>query len=168
MSDSTINNSIEGNTIKVSTNDGEVFTLEKKIYDTMYVIRQMLDDLEWTEESGPIPLPNVNSTTLKNYIAFVEHKWPDPVTRPYPDENGTVPMLEDDNAPSSDKQDEFLSKLSQEDLFQLILATNFLNYESALHHICAHVASMIRNKPPEEIRKFFNIESEPAAASSTS
>ena len=47
--------------------------------------------------------------------------------------------------------------IEQEMLFELILAANYMDIKSLLDLTCAKVASMIKGKTPEEIRKTFNI-----------
>jgi S-phase kinase-associated protein 1 len=47
--------------------------------------------------------------------------------------------------------------LEQETLFELILAANFMDIKPLLDLTCAKVASMIKGKTPEQIRKAFNI-----------
>ena len=47
--------------------------------------------------------------------------------------------------------------IEQEVLFELILAANYLDIKSLLDLTCAKVASMIKGKNTEEIRKQFNI-----------
>jgi len=47
--------------------------------------------------------------------------------------------------------------LPQETLFELILAANYMDIKPLLDLACAKVASMIKGKKPEEIRKTFNI-----------
>ena len=51
-------------------------------------------------------------------------------------------------------------KVDQGTLFQLILAANYLNIKELLDLTCFTVASMIRGKSPEEIRKAFNIKND--------
>jgi S-phase kinase-associated protein 1 len=47
--------------------------------------------------------------------------------------------------------------VEQEVLFELILAANYMDIKPLLDLTCATVASMIKGKSPEEIRKTFNI-----------
>ena len=49
------------------------------------------------------------------------------------------------------------TNVEQEILFELILAANYMNIKPLLDLTCATVASMIKGKTPEEIRKIFNI-----------
>jgi S-phase kinase-associated protein 1 len=50
--------------------------------------------------------------------------------------------------------------LEQEVLFELILAANYMDIKPLLELSCAKVASMIKGKSIQEIRKFFNIEND--------
>ena len=45
-------------------------------------------------------------------------------------------------------------------MFELILAANYLDIKMLLDLSCAKVASMIKGKSPEEIRKTFNIKND--------
>jgi len=56
----------------------------------------------------------------------------------------------------SDWDADFVS-MPQETLFELILAANYLDIKPLLDLTCAQVASMIKGKTTEEIRKQFNI-----------
>jgi S-phase kinase-associated protein 1 len=47
--------------------------------------------------------------------------------------------------------------VEQEILFELLLAANYMNIKPLLDLTCTTVASMIKDKTPEEIRKTFNI-----------
>jgi|ERR1712224_420359 S-phase kinase-associated protein 1 len=47
--------------------------------------------------------------------------------------------------------------VEQETLFELILAANYMNIAPLLDLTCATVASLIKGKTPDEIRRTFNI-----------
>ena len=49
------------------------------------------------------------------------------------------------------------SAASQEILFKLLLAANYLNIKSLLSLTCAKVASLMKGKTPDQIRAVFNI-----------
>ena len=50
--------------------------------------------------------------------------------------------------------------LEQEELFELVMAANYLDIKPLLELSCAKVASQIKNKSVKEIRQYFNIEND--------
>ena len=105
------------------------------------------DDAEQQE----IPLPNVKSQILGKVLEFCKH---------YTEE----PMNEIEKPLKSANMGEVVQEwyatyvdVEQEILFELILAANFMDIKPLLDLTCATVASMIKGKTPEEIRKTFNI-----------
>lgn len=52
---------------------------------------------------------------------------------------------------------EFINIENLEELFDIILGGNYLDIKSLLDLACAKVATLIKGKTPEEIRKTFNI-----------
>lgn len=50
--------------------------------------------------------------------------------------------------------------VEQELLFELILAANYMDIRPLLDLTCSKVASMIKGKTPEDIRRTFNIEND--------
>ena len=50
--------------------------------------------------------------------------------------------------------------VDQEELFELILAANYMDIKPLLDLTCAKVATMIKGKTPEQIRKQFNIQND--------
>merc|ERR1719440_2216534 len=59
-----------------------------------------------------------------------------------------------------DSWDANFVEVKQELLFELILAANYMDIKPLLDLTCAKVASMIKGRTPDEIRKIFNISSD--------
>ena len=58
-------------------------------------------------------------------------------------------------------------QVSQEDLFGIIRAANYLDIKTLLNMTCSVVANMIKGKTPEEIRTQFGIENDFSKSKST-
>jgi len=136
--------------IKLKSSDGEVFEVDTDVAKASVTIKTMLEDLGVGENNDEVvPLPNVNSSILKKVLLWANYHKNDP------------PVVEDENR---DKRTddicswdaEFL-KVDQGTLFELILASNYLDIKGLLNVTCKSVANMIKGKTPEEIRKTFNI-----------
>lgn len=56
-----------------------------------------------------------------------------------------------------DEDDQFVSSLSQSLIFELMVASNYLDFRLLLDLLSKKVANMIKNKSVEEIRAMFNI-----------
>ena len=105
------------------------------------------DDAEQQE----IPLPNVKSQILGKVLEFCKHYTEEPmneIEKPLKSAN-MAEVVQEWYATYVD--------VEQEILFELILAANFMDIKPLLDLTCATVASMIKGKTPEEIRKTFNI-----------
>ena len=141
--------------IKIQSNEGEVFTIETEIAKKSGTIRNMLEDLGMEEDADneeAVPLPNVSTNILKKVIQWSTHHKDEPT--PVDDEN--TPKRTDD---ISSWDLDFL-KVDQGTLFELILAANYLDIKGLLDVTCKTVANMIKGKSPEEIRKTFNIKND--------
>uniref|UniRef100_A0A1I8FE02 Skp1-related protein n=1 Tax=Macrostomum lignano TaxID=282301 RepID=A0A1I8FE02_9PLAT len=115
--------------IKLQSSDNEIF-------------ETMLEDLSVSDEGDEeVPLPNVNAAILKKVIAWCTYHKDDPP----PVEEDEYKERRTDDIPTWDQ--EFL-KVDQGTLFEIILAANYLDIKGLLDVSC---------KPPEEIRKTFNI-----------
>ena len=141
--------------IKIQSNEGEVFTVETEIAKKSGTIRNMLEDLGMEEDADneeAVPLPNVSTNILKKVIQWSTHHKDEPT--PVDDENN---QKRTDDISSWDL--DFL-KVDQGTLFELILAANYLDIKGLLDVTCKTVANMIKGKSPEEIRRTFNIKND--------
>lgn len=101
--------------------------------------------------SQEIPLPNVKTTVLVKVIDYCKHHVDLPV------EPIQKPLADSDMRKVVSEWDANFVDLEQEMLFELILAANYMDIKPLLDLTCAKVASMIKGKTPEQIRRAFNI-----------
>ena len=112
----------------------------------------MIEDTGTEEE---IPLPNVKFQILKKVMEYCEkHRNDNPPEIEKPLKTSNLNELVD----AYDAK--FIDLENLEELFEIILAANYLDIRSLLDLSCAKVASLIKGKSPEEIRKIFNIEND--------
>jgi len=125
--------------IKLKSSDQEVFQVDTEVAKQSGIIKTMMEDLGIEEGSEePVPLPNVNATTLNRIIQWCTHHKNDPA--PDEDESNDKEKRTDD-IPSWDK--DFLN-IDQEELFELIRAANYLHVRGLLDVCCKTVANMIK------------------------
>ena len=97
-------------------------------------IKNMLEDIG--DYDAPIPLPNVNSQTLKWIVAYYS-----PETRPQNKEMS-------------------LKTMTIEKIAEITTAANYLDCPELLTHACSSLAAIIKNKTPEQIRELLGIEND--------
>mmetsp|Transcript_51189 Transcript_51189/g.136369 ORF Transcript_51189/g.136369 Transcript_51189/m.136369 type:complete len:165 (+) Transcript_51189:118-612(+) len=139
----------DGEQLKLKSSQGEVFEVEPEVACMSTLIKNMVDDSGTDEE---IPLPNVKTAILSkvlDYCKYHKDNAPEEIQKPLKSTN-----LEECGVSEWDSE---YVRIEQEELFELILAANYLDIKSLLDLTCAKVASMIKGKNTEEIRKQFNI-----------
>ena len=129
-------------TLILKSNDNEEFKIDKDIAIFSQTIKNMCEDNE--NDSSPIPLPNVNSKILSKVIEFMIYY-----------------KTSEDNDEDKDKWFKQYINIDDELLFNIILASNYLDIKPLLDITCKAVADEIKScKTPEEIRKRFNIKND--------
>jgi len=58
----------------------------------------------------------------------------------------------------------FINKMQKRTIFQIILGANYMDIKSLLHLGCAKIATMIKGKSPEEIKKILSEEEDDVKA----
>lgn len=139
--------------VKFTTSDEKEFTVARPVAEMSVTIKNMLADLEVSDQA--IPLLNVNSETFQKIVNYCEHHYYHPEVSTDPNHSPASKRC-DDMVP----WDESFIEMEQPQLFEIILASNYLDIKNLLDLSCKKVASMIKGKSPEEIRKTFNIKND--------
>ena len=137
--------------VKLTTLEGNVTSVPVKIISKSTLIKGLIEDAGTEDE---IPIPNVKKEVLDKIIEYCTHI-----------ETNAPPEIEKPlrSAAISDVVSPWFASfidLPQAELFDLILAANYLDIKSLLELSTAKVASIIKNKTIPEIRKYFNIEND--------
>ena len=140
--------------INLRSSDNVDFSMDVELAKISETIKTMLDDLGSDEASEPIPLPKVNGATLKKVVEWCEHHKEDHKEFAEEDES-TQPRLDD--IPDWDVS---YFNIDQAEIFEIILAANYLDIKGLLNIGCKSVAKMITGKSAEQIRQLFNIKND--------
>lgn len=133
--------------ITLLSSDNKEFKVEKEVAEKSVLIKNMLEDIG--ESDSSIPLPNVKGKILEKVIEWCTyHK---DKFKKYENEDGNFRNTE------IDEWNQKYMEVDQETLFDIILASNYLDIKPLLDIGCKSVANMIKGKSAEEIRKTFNI-----------
>ncbi|KAK2066868.1 hypothetical protein P8C59_000648 [Phyllachora maydis] len=138
--------------VTLTSNDNATITVDRAVAERSVLIKNLIEDLgEEAIASTPIPIPNVNEPVLRKVVEWCEHHRNDPPSTG--DDDGDTRKKTTD----IDEWDQKFMQVDQEMLFEIILASNYLDIKALLDVGCKTVANMIKGKSPEEIRKTFNI-----------
>ena len=112
-------------------------------------IKSVIDDSGLDDK---IPLPNVKMPILKKVLEYCEyHKkdTPPEIEKPLKSANLADVVCQWDV--------KYVDIENIEEIFEIVLAANYLHITSLMELACAKIASLIKGKNTEEIRKTFNI-----------
>lgn len=137
---------------KLATSDGSAIEVPYSFIAKCITLKNMLEDFG-NDIDTPIPIHNLSASTLARVIEF-SHLPELPLTEPK-----QIPIDPNPEAPVS-KQRAFFADMPQDQLFEMILAANYLDYRPLLDCACRTVSEMIVNKTPEEIRVTFGIKND--------
>ncbi|KAK5990269.1 E3 ubiquitin ligase complex SCF subunit sconC [Cladobotryum mycophilum] len=119
------------------SNDNATMEIDRTVAERSVLLKNMLEDLNGAgvSQENPIPIVNVNEAVLRK------------------DDDSDARKKTTD----IEEWDQKFMQVDQEMLFEIILASNYLDIKPLLDVGCKTVANMIKGKSPEEIRKTFNI-----------
>jgi len=131
--------------------DNEKFPCPKKVALMSELVKTMA---EGDKDEKEIPLPNVKAVVLEKVTHYMKYHVDNPA------KEIEKPLKSANMAEVVAGWDADFVDVDQELLFELILAANYMDIKSLLDLTCAKVASMIKGKTPEQIRKTFNIQND--------
>lgn len=126
-------------TVTLVSNDAQRFNVDKMLLSGLKTVLDLMKDVDQNEGNLEIPLPQVNKKDLQKVLDFAKSR------------------LETTDEAERQVWEKNFFNLAHEDLFNLILASNYLSYQDLLDASCKVVANMIKGKTPEEIRQTFNV-----------
>ncbi|XP_037039827.1 S-phase kinase-associated protein 1-like [Bradysia coprophila] len=139
-------------TVRLQSSDGEIFNTDANTIKCSETIKTMFDDCRIGDEDDVlVPVQNVRADILQKVLEWANHHKDE--AQKAGDGVDTKQKRTDD---ISEWDANFL-KVDQGMLFDLILAANYLDVRGLLDVTCKKVASMIKGKNPDQIRKTFNI-----------
>lgn len=138
--------------VTLVASDGEKFSVPRKVAVQSELIKSLIDEEATGNEE--VPLTDIKSPILAKVIDFMNHHADVKLSEI------EKPLKSANLAEIVPAWDAAFVELEQEQLFELVLAANYLDIKSLLDLSCAKVASMVKGKSPEEIRKTFNIKND--------
>ncbi len=142
---------MDGKIITLVSSDGDKYQLSEKAARRSQLIKGIIDDYP---DDPEVPLHNVKSHILQKIIAYLEYfkdNEPREIERPLPSNNFNECV---------DSWDFQFIDLELDLIFEIILAANYMDIKPLMELASSKVASIIKGKSPEEIRKVFNIQND--------
>ena len=141
----------DGTVIMISS-DGEKFELSKRAAMRSQLVKESIS--ENSEDAIEFKVDKVKGTVLKKVVEYLEHykdQEPKEIERPLPSQNFNECV---------DDWDYNFIDLDLDKIFEINLAANYLDIRPLLELSGAKIASLIKGKTTQEVRKIFNIENE--------
>jgi len=121
----------------LKSSDGDEFEIEESIAVQSGTIKNMIED-----DYTLIPLPNVNTQKL---ILIIE----------YMKKHAEKTNSNEEDIKKFDK--EFLKDKSYQNMFELLVAANYLHISDLMNLLCQTIADRIKNKSVKAVRQIFDI-----------
>jgi S-phase kinase-associated protein 1 len=127
------------------------------------IVEDLCDGLDGGEPAR-VPLPNVEPTALVRLLELlrrrqvIEKEEFEKSAAAGAGNASATNLAEGVNKIASEWfQKEMSQTMNQDEMFQFILASNYLNCKLTLDAGCTYIANIIKGRTPEEIRKVFHI-----------
>jgi len=137
----------DSGSIKLVSKDGKEFSVEKKFAFISNLVKTSMDS---DASATDLPMPGVKGDILKyvsEYMSYHRGSEPPIIEKPLRSK-----VMKDVCKDAWDA--DFIDKIAEnrQQLYDLILAANYMDIKSLLHLGCAKVASLIKGQPLEKIK----------------
>ncbi|XP_059309568.1 SKP1-like protein 11 [Lycium ferocissimum] len=119
----------------LKSSDGEEFELEESVAVQCGTIKNMVE-----EDFSHIPLPNVDAKTLSKIMEYMKKH-----------------AETDSNEEEIKDFDKKFVQGTFNDLYELVLAANYLHNSGLMDLLCQSIADRIKNKSVKAVREIFNV-----------
>ncbi len=137
--------------ITLVSSDGDKVQISEKAARRSQLIKGIIDDYP---DDPEVPLHNVKSDILQKIVLYLENykdTEPKEIEKPLPTNNFNECV---------EAWDYQFIDLELDVIFQIILAANYMDIKPLMELASSKVASIIKGKSPEDIRKTFNIQND--------
>ncbi len=136
--------------LKIKSKDGVEFKVPKKNAELSVLVKNIVQDFNIDDT---IDISEVDSKILTYVIEYLNHF------------KGTAPLEIEKPLKSANLKEEvvdewsadFVEKLNLEEVVDLSCAANFMEIQCLLDLVCAKIASMCKDKTPEELFSIFGV-----------
>lgn len=138
--------------LKIRTNDDLLMIVNSddlKISNLIAVLLESCDEQKMEEE---IPLYNVSYRILVKIIEYTSYYNREPMKQVY------KPLPNNDDLGVQMWYRNYLERLSEGDLYELLRASTYMDIEPLQELICGRIASLVRGKESDEIKQIFGLD----------
>lgn len=137
----------DGGLLKLVSSDNKKFDIEKK---SAFISKLVKTSVENDATATEVPIPSAKSEILELVVSYMQHHGG--VEPPIIEKPLRSKVMKD---VCNDKWDaDFIDSIGdqRQQLYDVILAANYMDIKSLLHLGCAKVASLIKGQPLEKIK----------------
>jgi len=131
--------------------NGEKFTIDRQSAMMCNLVKSII---EGDADAKTIEIKKVSTKILQFITEYLLHhkgKVPAEIAKP-------IRSVKMEKIVEDEWDAKFINSKSKRDIFQIILGANYMDIKSLLHLGCAKIATMIKGKSPEEIKKILSEE----------
>jgi len=144
---------LDDSLILVSCDDvnGQQFKIDRQSAMMCNLVKSII---EGDADAKTIEIKKVSTKILEFITEYLLHhkgKVPAEIAKP-------IRSVKMEKIVEDDWDAKFINGKSKRDIFQIILGANYMDIKSLLHLGCAKIATMIKGKSPEEIKKILSEE----------